>query len=143
MGHAAVCLVAAALAQAAPPARLAPRDLANRWLVLGKTHETQAAALAQAAALRRRHYPDVQVIATDHYDNMIPGRWAVVFWALRDRREAQRRALGIWNLGHRSWVRWSGEWVEKPMPEALRQRRQRLSARTAARAAERARPARR
>jgi hypothetical protein len=125
MGHAGVGLIAAALAQAARPG---PEALADRWLVLGRTHDTRAAAEAQAAGIRERHYPDVQVIATDHYANMIPGRFVVVFWALPDKAEALRRQSGVWNLGHRSWIRWSGAYVPHPTPRSLRQRRKRLSA---------------
>jgi len=145
MGHAAVYLIAAALAQAARPAQTppaAPQDLAKRWLVLGQTHDTREAAEAQAAEIRRRHYPDVRVIDNNHYSNMIPGRFAVVFWAFADKQEAKRRALGIWVLGHRSWARWSGAWVEKPTPASLRQRRERLLARGAGRATTGARPER-
>lgn len=100
--------------------------VAKRWLVLGNTHDTREAAEAQAAAIRERHYPSAIVIDTDHYANMVPGRFAVVFWAVRTKDEAARRSQGIWNLGHRSWIRWSGEWVPSPTAASLRKRRERL-----------------
>lgn len=120
MGHAALGLIAAVLAQAA-----GPEDLASRWLVLGKTHATRAEADAQAAEIRKRHTA-VQVIVTDHYANLAPGRYAILFFALKDKAEARRQQRALWTIGHRPWIRWSGAYVAKPSPRSLRLRRQRI-----------------
>jgi hypothetical protein len=130
MGHAALGLIAALLGQTAP------QHFANRWLVLGKTHARRADAEAQAAEIRKRN-TEVEVIATDHYANLVPGRFAIVFLALVDKAEAQRRQRALWTIGHRPWIRWSGAYVANPGKKALRFRKRRLESPAPARAAPR------
>ena len=124
MGHAAIGLIGGVIG--ALLAQAAPDSLGNRWLVLGKTHATPEAAEKQADEIRKRH-TDVQVIATDHYANLAPGRYALVFFALADKSEARRRQRALWTLGHEPWIRWSGAYVAHPSKKSLRFRKQRLT----------------
>jgi len=124
MGHTGVGLILCALLQ---PRVAAPEDLAHRWLVLGKTHATREAAEAHAAEVRKRD-TEVQVLSTDHYTNMLPGRFAIVFFAVADKAEAKARQRGIWNLGHHPWIRWSGDYIARPTRKSLRLRKEKLSA---------------
>lgn len=109
----------------APPAP--PAAFADRWVVLGDAHDSMEQAEAQAAAIRRRHYPEAQAIDTDHYEGLPPGLHVVCFAASATRREAYGKTRGIRNLGHRIWARYSGVYVDRPTAEQLRRRRVKLA----------------